>query len=860
MGHACALAAPHLGGLPELPADGPARAHAWADLHRVFVARAEAWPARLRADAAGHVAVKALEVVEGHARRALAIRANPPTYKGIVSDLAGALQTSWGLSEELVIEAADDLAKLGAEAAGGGAWKAKGTARLNKLQADLAAAGKAVTVGPMADTFTRYTAAAFLLGQTETTAPLGWEASFSLADQDAITGLADSGLFWIGEHYGDALDRDRLLGEVARMVVRGQGRIKGGELLRAAFGAEFHRSDVYWQGLSATVATRARSFGALSGMEATGALTYEYVNPVDERTSDVCRALDGTRFTVKGGIELRDRLIGANAPADPEGWKAIAPWPKVRDLQAPGGGLLSPGELQAKGIAWPPLHFHCRSTIDVDTWGDFPAADLEALGDPYQVVEEAGPKPKPAAAAKPPPKPKPPPVPRHQVILHQKTGSAQGSNDGGFYTGQDGIRRYVKFYSDPTQAAGEHLANQLYRDLGLPAARSELFRLEDGRVAYASEILDNLGTLGDAFRVLPAAERKRLAERALDGFAADVLTANWDAAGLTADNMIHLADGSIIRIDNGGAMLSRAQGARKATAHLEPMAEWWMFFDGSNPGYSRLAAEAGITRAQEIPSLLDQIERIQALRPKRGGWAKYLEKVQGLDGLDDADRAAMAALLEDRTIKLAQKADNLRAIRRLDEIEAELAPELGDRYAAARWGNATLRPARANLSAPEKDALYKYTGGDYSAINRNLRGGGAPTAADKQRDAAIKRSKLPRDLVLYRGVNYCDPLTALVKDGAKSEGNTNTDLAFGSSSIFADVARNFASSGSQSIVFRLLARKGLSGAWVEDFTQVGGELEVINPRNTTIRVLASRFNAAANRWEVDAEIIPTPGS
>lgn len=843
---------PHLGVLAALPAPGPARRLAWAELSEVYAARARAWPARIMADGASHVTLKALEVVEGHARRVLGIKASPPTYRAVVGDLAGAMASSWGLSEGLVLEAAEDLAALGDEAKAGGAWKAKGKARLDRLQAELEAAGRAVPAGPLAETFTRYTAAAFLLGQSETTKPIGWEAGFSLVDQDAVAGLSSSGLFWIGEHYGDALDQAKLLAQVEDVIRSGQGRVKGGELLRAAFGAEFHRSDVYWQGMAATVATRARTFGALSGMEATGATTYEYVNPDDERTSDVCRALNGVTFTVKGGIELRDRLIGANAPADPDGWKAIAPWPKVRDLQGPDGGLLSPGELQAKGIAWPPLHFHCRSSIDVATWSEIRPEDLGALAEPAQVVEAAGPKP--TAAAKPPkPRaPKAPPKPRHEVILHQKTGSAQGSNDGGFYTGEDGIRRYVKFYADPGQAATEHLANRLYRDLGLPAARSELFRTADGRLAYASEILDNLGTVGSSLPSLSAAEQQALARRALDGFAADVLTANWDAAGLTVDNMIRLADGAVVRIDNGGALLYRAQGARKAAAHLAPMSEWWMYLDGSNAGYGRLAATAGIKRAQDIPGLEDQIERIVKLRPKRGGWAKYLEAEAELS---DTDRAEIAALLEDRTRRLAEKAADMQKRRRIDEIEAELSGELTSKSAAARWGNANLKDARGRMPAAEKDAVIDYTTNNYRSINGNLRGGGAPTAEDKLRDKAMDRARLPRDLVLYRGVNYCDPLMAMVKDGAKSEGNTNTDLAYGSSTILRQVAEQFASSGSQSIVFRMLAPKGTPGIWVDDISAFGGEVEVLNPRSTTIRVLYADFDAGQNRWIVDVEIV-----
>jgi hypothetical protein len=50
-----------------------------------------------------------------------------------------------------------------------------------------------------------------------------------------------------------------------------------------------------------------------------------------------------------------------------------------------------------------------------------------------------------------------------------------------------------------------------------------------------------------------------------DGFFVDVLLANWDVIGLTGDNVIVGADG-LFRIDPGGALTFRAQGARKGEA------------------------------------------------------------------------------------------------------------------------------------------------------------------------------------------------------------------------------------------------------------------------------------------------------
>lgn len=382
-----------------------AEAMAWAWTVKAAAARVDVWE-RQAGEPEGHQAtVKALEVVEGLIRRTLGIKASPPTYRGIVTDL-GDLLVGWenNTARIPVRQAAEQLAALGANPPKD--WRAKSTAIVDELERTITEDyGEAV--GPAErQAYGRFLAAAYKLGKAETMTPMGWSVAFDLEDQDAIHGMTNSGMWWIGKAYGAQVPTGQILAVVDQVAIRGGlGREAAGEALEAALGSSFKRGPAYWRGLAATVATRSRTFGALSGLQAAGAVTYEYVNPLDERTSDVCRALDGVKFTIRGGIELRDRLLTAQ---DPEDWKAISPWPKPRDLVGPGGGLLSSAELQAKGIAWPPLHFHCRSSIDVDTWAPISAEDLG----PEAMAAPDAPKPprKARAPRAKPGKPPPPPV------------------------------------------------------------------------------------------------------------------------------------------------------------------------------------------------------------------------------------------------------------------------------------------------------------------------------------------------------------------------------------------------------------------------------------------------------------------
>ena len=84
-------------------------------------------------------------------------------------------------------------------------------------------------------------------------------------------------------------------------------------------------------------------------------------------------------------------------------------------------------------------------------------------------------------------------------LLYEQVGPQMGSNPGGMYRGADGVTRYVKIYSNPSQAYSEDLANQIYRSLGSIVPESGTTVLADGRVAFWSKWVDGLKELGEDF-------------------------------------------------------------------------------------------------------------------------------------------------------------------------------------------------------------------------------------------------------------------------------------------------------------------------------------------------------------------------
>jgi len=329
-------------------------------------------------------------------RRMLSIKATPPAYTEIVTTMGELMGADF--DERVTPHLAKTLDEV-AKASGLRLKRERMTAArasMTRLQKALEKEGGRRMDEKTAGKLGRLLAGAYRLGQAEVSAELGADVVFSMPDQDVISGIHNSGLYWIGQHYGDSVS-PRIRAEVLKIAEKGIGRREAGPLLAKALGDVAERSDSYWSGLSAVVATRSRSFGALREMSESGAVSYEYVNPDDERTSPICDRLNGTIFRLAGSLKLRDRLLKAE---DPEAVKKITPWVKADEVKGK-----SSRQLQAMGVAWPPLHFRCRSSIDVHEWGDLPE-----LTDPLGDVEVE----RPAPAAKPPPvkKPKKPKKPK----------------------------------------------------------------------------------------------------------------------------------------------------------------------------------------------------------------------------------------------------------------------------------------------------------------------------------------------------------------------------------------------------------------------------------------------------------------
>jgi SPP1 gp7 family putative phage head morphogenesis protein len=511
----------------------------------------------------------------------------------------------------------------------------------------------------------------------------------------------------------------------------------------------------------------------------------------------------------------------------------------------------------------------------VPTVGGFPVDPGPPLQPPLPAPLQPPPPPPPAPL---PPLPKPtkvkkPPVASAENILGQKVSDATGSNPGGIYAGLDGKKRYVKFYTDPAQAAGEDLANKIYAELGLGKVKSTTF-MHEGKLAYASELLDDVTPIGK-LGLTP-----ELAKKALDGFAADVLVANWDAAGLTLDNLVVDKAGKVYRIDNGGALLSRANAGRKPQSMLNSPTEWIGFFKPSvNPAYAKLAQATGVTSAEDIGKpLVKAIERIVKAREKAGGWAAFVDKHAA--NLPAFERQQVASMLEARTAFMQQQLEKLKAakakpaamaapLREWTKLERRPLPKARKEPIAGLTRRAYLEQSSRRLEntvgLPERVAIGDFTGSEYGDIRRAARmtedqwlasrgatGLGSETARAQYRQFRAKADAIDRAFEtaaasapqaleaqlgeMYRGVGG---LPEAVFDKMINASTVRFDSP-GSMTWKVDVARSFADRhGGRRVVFvfRPKAELARNRLVIEPISNVAEEGEVLARRGSSWRVV-----------------------
>ena len=123
-----------------------------------------------------------------------------------------------------------------------------------------------------------------------------------------------------------------------------------------------------------------------------------------------------------------------------------------------------------------------------------------------------------------------------------------------------GSQFVLKYGQSASHVREEFAAGELYRSMGVAVPEAKLF--EGTKPALISKHVPGI-PLNKYLKEASSGEREIVIGKVREHFAADALIGNWDVAGLELDNILVDASGKPWRIDNGGALRFRAQGAAK---------------------------------------------------------------------------------------------------------------------------------------------------------------------------------------------------------------------------------------------------------------------------------------------------------
>jgi hypothetical protein len=352
---------------------------------------------------------------------------------------------------------------------------------------------------------------------------------------------------------------------------------------------------------------------------------------------------------------------------------------------------------------------------------------------------------------KPPPKPKPPPAfPKPASVAGLTDVRALGGHGGGQATlvvdpatGKKYVRKLGA--ANPGQLREEAFADAAYAALGVPTARSKVYETPGSHPVKLAEFHEGVGL--DELRTTDPAAFEAACVKLRKHFVADALLGNWDVVGASYDNIKVNAAGVPLRIDNGGALRYRAQGALKGSAWSGTVGELDSL---RNPAMNPTSSAVfGKLTAAEIK------KQAKAALGKRAAVLKALP-------------AELHAVINQRFDYLQSVADAVipkppKGVKGFKPAPASDFKEYLAKAPAIDWGMRSYKQWGRTLSAAEEEAVAVYTGPGSSFMNPILRAGDYTRAerygvtrakADRliaDLKTALAKAKTPDAVVIKRG-------------------------------------------------------------------------------------------------------------
>lgn len=182
-----------------------------------------------------------------------------------------------------------------------------------------------------------------------------------------ISGLSAASLLFVGKRLSAKADSFARSSKriVNNRVLRGERNKKITRVLIKELDKSIMDKS-YWETVALNLVSRIRAFGILSVLSAVGIQKYRIQAVLDDNTTDVCLALNGTEISVDSAIEVVTELSESISMSEVV---SSSPFLKVigDDLALPNGktiGEVNEKSLIASGVALPPYHHRCRTSIE----------------------------------------------------------------------------------------------------------------------------------------------------------------------------------------------------------------------------------------------------------------------------------------------------------------------------------------------------------------------------------------------------------------------------------------------------------------------------------------------------------------
>lgn len=137
-----------------------------------------------------------------------------------------------------------------------------------------------------------------------------------------------------------------------------------------------------------------------------------------------------------------------------------------------------------------------------------------------------------------------------------------GTTGARLITAPDGKKYVVKAGASEAHVQNEMAADALYKAAGINVPAFRAVRSTSGKLYKVAEFIEGKDLQSWWDKASPA-DRKQMTNKLAQGLDVDAMLGNCDVIGASGDNILVDKDGNPWRIDNGGSMGYRAQGAKK---------------------------------------------------------------------------------------------------------------------------------------------------------------------------------------------------------------------------------------------------------------------------------------------------------